>query len=328
MNGITINDNIVTIPYHFTLPLDPYYKFMKHATVLIFDNRENDNYRYRYDHPISLVPTIKILKIKRLPRYPIILTPSVCTLELLCGSNHSIILTPNITTLILKDFNTSITLTPNIITLNFGSIFNQPIVLTKNIVYLLFDGTFRHSLILNKKLNVLTLGYCNSNRMFTLSKYLISLEYRTEQSLILNKNMRKLTFYEYVDPLVLSKNMLIFIVKKEFNKKLVLNKCITHLSLCYLSFDKSIILTKNIVHFSISCKNISDYEVVRKTILIFGIKTFSFKNSNHYLNYIPPSNIVKMSKAFGDNLPDTITKIDSDTLEMFDNVPTNVKYFG
>lgn len=329
MNGIIINNNTVTIPYHFTSRLDPYYKFMKHATVLIFNDRENDTYRYRYDHPIKLVSTIKVLKLGRLPRYPVILTPCVHTLELLCGSEHSIILMPNITTLKLDCYNCPIILTPNIIILFLGFIFNHPIVLTKNILHLTFGSRFIYSFILNKKLNVLISQIRCSENTFVLSKYLVSLERYSEQlqPLVLNKNMQKLTLNEYTRSLVLSKNILIFIVNEKFDGQLVLNKHITHLNLRYLSFNKPIILTKNIIYFGISCRTVSNCDLVQTTILTSGIKTFFFKQFNGSMRDVITLDVLRIGKAFGDNLSNTVCKIVCNTLEILDNVPNSVKCF-
>lgn len=327
MNGITINNDTMIIPYSFTMPFEPYYKLMRHVSVLIFDKRKDDTRLYRYEHQIVLVSTIKVLKIKRTFRYPIVLTPNIQDVEL-WRIDQCFILTPNITTLTLdrNSITAVLILTPNITTLTFGNSFNCPVVLSKNIISMSIGYLFDHLLFLNKKLDILKLLNYKSNKSISLSKYLTFLKYDQEQPLVLNKTLRTIMFYDYQHPLILSKHVDVFTVGNSFNQQIILNKSVSHLEFNF--FSQPIILPKNVVFFGTHYRNVSHCDFVQTNILTSGIKTVCFMHHfNSDLTHDIFPNVLPIIKLIGDNLPNTVSKIISDAIMMFDNIPSSVKCF-
>lgn len=315
MCGCIFEDNTMSVPNSFNEPLDAYHKFMKHITVIIFE--ENDNkfmFNPGYAHPIILPSHIKVLKIQRRFIKQIVLNPCLKVLELNEFFNQPFDLTHTIVELTFKNcFNQPLNLTPSIVSLTFGDDFNQSLDLTKNIEYLSLGYYFDHPIILNKKMIGLTINSCLSSQI-VLTKRMVHLKIvgagmpkQSTISTVSTKNIKVLDLGIFSHPINISKNITILSIIKYSNGTIELNKTMRFLSLGY-DFIKPIILTKNMIE----------------------IKLFGICDQPFVLSEIKSFKSVSKNERMFDNLPNTLEEINNltDGFIKLDNVSNSVKNFG
>lgn len=313
MNRIDINPitKTVTISYGFSESLKPYYKYMKHVTKIVFENKsETTNVHAYYLHPITLEssPNITVLILKNDSNCPLTLNNSITTLILGNSFNRDLILTYNLTTIVFGGYAKDIQLTKNITHATFGDTFNCCVELNKNIKHIVFGQKYCKETFLTKNIT-----YVHFGRLYT-------------KITVLPKAITHVLFDSQVQIKTLTKNIVHLRMHASSNK---LAKKIKHLEICSVNLFVILQLPKHLTHLKISNVRINyltpyvkhlDVLCCHSIVLEHGkTQMFVRDRATHIPSYILenlPNNVIGVSVA--NHAMETYIK----------NLPSSVKGFN